>query len=100
MRTFSNPRMTGQRFAPVVGATGFPLITTRSATAPRRADFNNANLSSLKRIKLAERYTFERRADYFNAFNQDFYGIPVNKQHEQPGLRPQPQRLGTPRADP
>lgn len=83
LRTFSNPRTTGQYFVPVVGATGFPLINTvGNGTAPRnslRAEpFNNTNLSLLKRIKLLERYSFELRADYFNVFNQDFYGIPVN----------------------
>ncbi len=83
LRTFSNPRTTGQYFVPVVGPTGFPLINTvGNGTAPRnslRAEpFNNTNLSLLKRIKLLERYSFELRADYFNVFNQDFYGIPVN----------------------
>lgn len=83
LRTFSNPRTTGQFFLPVVGPTGFPLINTvGNGTAPRNAlraePFNNTNLSLLKRIKLLERYTFELRADYFNVFNQDFYGIPVN----------------------
>ena len=46
-------------------------------------------------LPVAGRHTLTFRADVFNLFNQDNYGVPINSL-EQPELRPERQQLGEP----
>jgi hypothetical protein len=79
LRTFT----TSGRFLAPRGSNGLPLAFglgngNLGKNTLRAPSFWNNDLSLLKNIRILEGHTLVLRADLFNAFNQDNYGIPVN----------------------
>lgn len=82
LRTFTTSKVNGRFLAPL-GSNGQPLpfgfrngnLGKNTLRAP---SFWNSDLSLQKHVRILERQELVLRADLFNAFNQDNYGIPVN----------------------
>ena len=71
------------RFLVPLGANGLPLQNSLGngnlgKNTLRAPSFWNSDLSLQKRVRILEGQNLFLRADLFNAFNQDNYGIPVN----------------------
>ncbi len=87
LRTFTTSKVNGMFLVPL-GGTGLPLpfgfgngnLGKNTLRAP---SFWNNDLSLLKRVRILEGHNLVLRADLFNAFNQDNYGIPVNSLNSQ-----------------
>jgi hypothetical protein len=82
LRTFTTSKVNGMFLVPL-GNNGLPLANSLGngnlgKNTLRAPGFWNNDLSLLKRVKILEGHTLVLRADLFNAFNQDNYGIPVN----------------------
>ena len=85
-RSFTSP-LVGGRFEVPLGTNGLPLANSLGngnlgKNTFRAPSFMNTDLSVAKRFRLPwggeQKHDFLIRADFLNAFNQDFYGIPVN----------------------
>jgi carboxypeptidase family protein len=82
LRTFTTSKVNGMFLVPL-GANGLPLQNSLGngnlgKNTLRAPGFWNNDLSLQKRIRILEGQQLFLRADLFNAFNQDNYGIPVN----------------------
>lgn len=82
LRTFTTSKVNGMFLVPL-GANGLPLQNSLGngnlgKNTLRAPGFWNNDLSLQKRVKILEGQILVLRADLFNAFNQDNYGIPVN----------------------
>jgi hypothetical protein len=82
LRTFTTSLVNGMFLVPL-GANGLPLQNSLGngnlgKNTLRAPGFWNNDLSLQKRVKILEGHNLFLRADLFNAFNQDNYGIPVN----------------------
>jgi outer membrane receptor protein involved in Fe transport len=82
LRTFTTSLVNG-RFLVPLGANGLPLQNSLGngnlgKNTFRAPGFWNNDLSLQKRVRILEGQNLILRADLFNAFNQDNYGIPVN----------------------
>ncbi len=82
LRTFTTSKVDG-RFLVPLGNDGLPQTFgfrngNLGKNTLRAPGFSNSDLSLLKRIRILEGQNLVLRADLFNAFNQDNYGIPVN----------------------
>jgi hypothetical protein len=82
LRTFTTSIVDG-RFLTPLGSNGLPLAFglgngNLGKNTLRAPSFWNNDLSLLKRVRILEGHNLVLRADLFNAFNQDNYGIPVN----------------------
>jgi hypothetical protein len=82
LRTFTTSKVNG-RFLTPLGSNGLPLQNglgngNLGKNTLRAPGFWNSDLSLSKNIRILESQKLILRADLFNAFNQDNYGIPVN----------------------
>jgi hypothetical protein len=82
LRTFTTSKVNGMFLVPL-GGNGLPLTFgfrngNLGKNTLRAPGFWNSDLSLLKNIRILEGHKLVLRADLFNAFNQDNYGIPVN----------------------
>lgn len=82
LRTFTTSKVNG-RFLVPLGSNGLPLAFgfgngNLGKDTLRAPSFWNSDLSLQKRVRILEGHNLILRADLFNAFNQDNYGIPVN----------------------
>ncbi|MGH9838565.1 MAG: TonB-dependent receptor domain-containing protein [Blastocatellia bacterium] len=82
LRTFTASRTDG-RFLVPLGANGLPLQNglgngNLGRNTLRGPGFSDWDISVSKRFTLHEAHKLVFRADFFNAFNQDSYGNPVN----------------------
>lgn len=83
LRTFTNDRLTGRYYVPVVGANGLPIANSLGngnlgRNTLRGQGYSNWNLSLMKRVKLTETKMIQLRADALNVFNQKYFGNPVS----------------------
>jgi Carboxypeptidase regulatory-like domain len=82
LRTFTTSKVNG-RFLVPLGNDGLPLAFSfrnggLGKNTLRAPSFWNSDLSLSKRVSILEGHILTLRADLFNAFNQDNYGIAVN----------------------
>jgi outer membrane receptor protein involved in Fe transport len=82
LRSFTNDRLTGRYFVPVVGANGLPIANSLGngnlgKNTLRGQGFSSWNMSLMKRVKLTETMNIALRADALNIFNQKYFGNPV-----------------------
>jgi hypothetical protein len=81
LRTFTTSKVNGMFLVPLNN--GSPVAFSLGngnlgKNTLRAAGFWNSDLSLQKRVNILEGHSLFLRADLFNAFNQDNYGVPVN----------------------